>query len=218
MLMPMSVLHPTPAPHPIHTVHRVSISVVGLFLLAFGGLGLTRKLDFLSTHGVVIMGLATNGLLALISVPVAAVLIAAGVRGGPTASNVGVVLGALFVVSGLANLFVLSTAMNMLAFRLSNVVFSVVVGTLLLTLGAYGRITGHLPPDSPYYHPAHDAADVDTRTDAERVTDAMLDEELAEAERAVTHHHATPQQLAGVRRASQHRTAAERRAAWRSGL
>jgi hypothetical protein len=35
---------------------------------------------------------------------------------------------------------------------MSNVAFSVVVGLLLLVLGAYGRITGNLPADDPYAH------------------------------------------------------------------
>jgi hypothetical protein len=36
---------------------------------------------------------------------------------------------------------------------MSNVVFSVAVGLLLLVLGAYGRINGNLPANSPYAHP-----------------------------------------------------------------
>jgi hypothetical protein len=80
----MSILHPTTAHHRIHTVHRVSIAALGVFLLIFGVLGLTERLEFLSSHGAIIMGLSTNGLLAAISVLVAVVLTVAAARGGPT--------------------------------------------------------------------------------------------------------------------------------------
>jgi hypothetical protein len=216
----MSVLHPSSTRHhPIHTVHRVSCAAVGVFLLVFGVLGLTRRLAFLGTHGAIIMGLSSNGLLATVSVATSIVLIGAAARGGPTASTVGVGLGTLFLVSGLANLFVLNSAMNMLAFTLANVVFSLVVGLVLLFFGAYGRITGNLPTDSPYYHsPEHTvsgtAADTVTKTAAERATESMIDQELAEAERAVALHYATTEQQAGVSRASEFRTAEDRRRAW----
>ena len=146
----MSVLHPKPGPHRIHTVHRVAAAVLGTFLLVFGALGLLAGPSLLSTDGAFVMGLTTNGLLSLISLIVGAVLLVAAVRGGPTASAILIVTGAGFLVSGLVNLFVLGTSMNMLAFSLANVVFSLVVGCFLLILGAYGRISGRLPEDNPY--------------------------------------------------------------------
>jgi hypothetical protein len=212
----MSILHPTTAHHRIHTVHRVSIAALGVFLLIFGVLGLTERLEFLSSHGAIIMGLSTNGLLATISVLVAVVLIVAAARGGPTASSVGIVLGVLFLLSGLANLFVLGTETNMLGFRLSNVIFSLVIGMMLLFLGAYGRISGHLPPESPYYRPEREIVDDDWRTAAEKVTDAILDRELAEAERAVALNYASAEQAEGVRRAAASRGQFDRRRAWRT--
>jgi hypothetical protein len=58
--------------------------------------------------------------------------------------------------------------------------------------------------------------DVDGRTPAERVTDRLIDAELAAAERAVALHRATPEQAEGVRRAGAYRTARDRRNAYRS--
>lgn len=146
----MSVLHPKPGPHRIHTVHRVAAAVLGTFLVVFGVLGLLAGPTLLSTEGAFVMGLTTNGLLSLISLIVGAVLLVAAVRGGPAASTILIVTGAGFLVSGLVNMFVLGTSMNMLAFSLANVVFSLVVGCFLLILGAYGRISGRLPEDNPY--------------------------------------------------------------------
>ncbi len=207
----------TASVHPVHTVHRVGIGALGSFLLSFGVLGLIRRLEFSATDGVVVMGLASNGLLAVLSVLVALVLVVAAVRGGPAASSVGIVAGVLFLVSGIAHMFVLDTAMNMLAFQLSNVLFSVVVGMVMLFTGAYGRLTGGLPPDSPYYRDEQrERAYVpDQRTPAERITDQACDRELAEAERAVALRYATAEQAEGVRRAAAFRTAEDRRTAYR---
>lgn len=204
--------------HPVHTVHRVGIGLLGLFLLSFGLLGLSRRIPFATTDGALIMGLRTNGLLAVISVAVALILLAAAGRGGPTASTVGIGFGGLFLISGIANLFVLDTRLNMLGFGPSNVVFSLVVGMALLFTGAYGRISGGLPPDSPYFRgPEGLTVDTDLRTPGERATDELTDAELAEAERAVALHYATPEQAEGVRRAGEHRRPDRRRNAFRSG-
>ena len=122
----------------------------GLGLGAFGVLGFVNRLDMFSTTGRPVLGLSSNGLLSTISVVVAAILIAAGLRGGRTASTVLVVVGAAFVASGLVNTLVLGTPLNLLAFRIPNVVFSFVAGALLLFLGAWGRFTGRLPTTTAF--------------------------------------------------------------------
>ena len=125
----------------------------------------------------------------------AAVLIAAALRGARIASTVMLVIGVLFLVSALANLAVLDSSLNILAFRFSNVVFSVVAGLVLLLLGAYGRVSGHLPPDSPYAHEDGDDDDVDL-TDGQPTTPAEFAAERAmrDAEVAVVQHVATADQ------------------------
>src|SRR3712207_9503839 len=90
------------------------------------------------------------GLLSTISVVMAVVLLVAAARSPRVTSTIMIVAGSLFLLSALVNLAVLRTSVNILAFEVETVVFSVVVGLLLLTLGAYGRISGHLPDDSPY--------------------------------------------------------------------
>ena len=208
---------PVATSHPIHTVHRVGIGGLGLFLLAFGVLGLGRRLPFHTTQGEIVMGLQANGLLAAVSVVVSLVLLGAAAHGAHTASTVGIVLGGLFLISGIANMFVLGTDMNMLAFGLSNVIFSLVVGMGLLFTGGYGRISAHLAPGSPYYHgDGGTEVEIDERTPGEQATDRMIDAELADAERAVALHHATSEQAEGVARAAACRTPRDRRNAFRS--
>jgi hypothetical protein len=65
----------------VFAVQRAGAVTVGLVLLAFGLLCFTRELPFLSSSGERVLGLSANGLLATVSVVVAAVLLGAAVRG-----------------------------------------------------------------------------------------------------------------------------------------
>jgi hypothetical protein len=185
---------------------------IGLVLLAFGLLGATGGVGFLATHGERHLGMSSNGLLSALSLVVAGILLGAAFRGPRTASTVMVVLGVLFLVSALLNLALLRTAWNLLAFRMSNVVFSVAVGLLLLVLGAYGRISGNLPANSPYAHP-HDRAgeppDLPS-TPQEVAAEAAM----REAEIAVVQRYATEEQQRRVQAMSRVRTRADRRRVW----
>ena len=75
--------------------------------------------------------------------------------GGNFASTLNIIFGFLFLLSGFANLAVLDTGVNFLAFRMPNVIFSFVVGLMLLTFGMYGRVGGALPHDNPYWRGRH---------------------------------------------------------------
>ena len=205
----MSMFTPDPAPHRIHTVHRAGAGVLGGFLLVFGLGGLTLGAEFLSTTGPIVMGLSTNGLLATLSLIVGTLLVAASVRGGPMASTVAVGVGGLFLVSGIAGVLVLNTPLNMLAFRMTNVIFSLLVGAALLFVGSYGRFTGRLPASSPYAD-----AGAGPIAPAGYRTDGAVERALAAAERAVARHAATSDQVARVRAAARFRTHEARAAAF----
>jgi uncharacterized protein DUF4383 len=200
----------------VPTVHRVGAMVVAAVIPAFGVLGLVDGLAYFSTDGERIAGLSSNGLLSTISLATAAVLVAAALRGSRIASTVMLVIGVLFLLSALANLAVLETAFNVLAFSMANVIFSIVTGLVLLTLGAYGRISGNLPEDSPYRGegtPAiPDTSQQLPQTPAERAAErAMRDAELA-----VVEHRATEDQRRRVAAMAQVRTRADRREVWMS--
>jgi hypothetical protein len=197
----------------VYAVQRAGAILVALFLLVFGLLGLASGQAFFSTRGQSILGMSSNGLLSTLSVVVAAVLLAAAVRSPRTASTVMLVLGPLFLLSAFVNSIVLGTRLNWLAFEMSNVIFSVVVGLPMLLLGAYGRIGGHLPPDSPYAHPHTDDADVvDERPSTPEEADAEA--AMREAEIAVVQHTATPDQYSRVQAMAQMHHRADRRRVW----
>jgi hypothetical protein len=197
----------------VFAVQRTGAVLVALFLLVFALLGFAGGLDFFSTEGEEILGMSSNGLLSTISVLMALVLLGAAARGPRTASTVMIVAGTLFLLSALVNLAVLRTSFNFLAFEMDNVVFSVGVGLLLLVLGAYGRIGGHLPPDSPYAHPS---AQVDDDEDEFPSTpeEFRVEAAMREAEIAVAEHRASDEQRRRVAAMAPSATRRERREAW----
>jgi hypothetical protein len=135
---------------------------------------------------------------------VGAALVAAALRGGPVASTTMAAVGVLFLFSGLVNLTVLGTSMNLFAFRWSNVVFSLAVGVVLLLSGTYGRVSGGLAADNPYVRARAARAH---RTAASSPSSAPSREanDLAEAETAMFLGHASPAQKALVREDAQQR-------------
>ncbi|MGH3770169.1 MAG: DUF4383 domain-containing protein [Pseudonocardiaceae bacterium] len=192
-------------------MHRIGAAVLGAGLCVFGILGFVDRLTFLAVPGTVVLGLSSNGLLSTISLIVGGVLIGAALRGGRISSTITVGVGLLFLLSGLLNLTVLDTKFNLLAFRLPNVIFSFIAGMLLLFLGAYGRFSGGLPVDNPYYQRRH--RDAPSSRAGEHHRDAETDRWVA-AEVAVAEGHATPQQEQLVREDAQRRANEARRRAW----
>lgn len=144
-----------PQDHRLGRVYRYGAGVMGLLLLVFGTLGLLDELAFFSTSGERVIGLSSNGLLSVISIVAAAVLVAGAVIGGNIASIINLGMGLVFYISGFVNLALLDTQANFLAFRFQNVMFSFAVGVMLMFFGAYGRVSGGLPHDNPYWRARH---------------------------------------------------------------
>jgi hypothetical protein len=140
------------------------------------------------------------------------VLLAAAARVPRSASTVMIILGPLFLLSAFVNAIVLGTRLNWLAFSISNVIFSLGVGLLMLLLGAYGRISGHLPPDSPYAHASTEVDYVDERPHTP--SEAAAEEAMREAEIAVVQHTATPDQSRRVEAMAAVHTRMDRRRVW----
>lgn len=128
---------------------------MGLVLLAFGVLGLIDKIGFFNTGGATVAGLNTNGALSVLSICVGLLLFIGMVIGGNFASTLNMILGIAFILSGFVNLALLETDYNFLAFRIQNVLFSFVVGLMLMVFGMYGRVSGGLPHDNPYWRARH---------------------------------------------------------------
>ncbi|MDQ1038914.1 hypothetical protein QFZ75_005330 [Streptomyces sp. V3I8] len=144
-----------PVDHRLSRFYRIGAGLMGLVLLVFGILGLIDKVGFFDTGGDTVTGLSTNGALSVLSLCVGLLLLAGMVIGGNVASTINMILGVLFILSGFVNLALLDTDLNFLAFRIPNVLFSFVVGVLLMFFGMYGRVGSALPHDNPYWRSRH---------------------------------------------------------------
>ncbi|MEV7724020.1 DUF4383 domain-containing protein [Streptomyces sp. NPDC087917] len=144
-----------PVDHKLSKVYRVGAGLTGLVLLVFGILGLTHRIGFFSVGGDTVMSMNTNGALSVLSILVGLLLLYGMLIGGNLASTMNIVLGLLFIASGFVNLALLDTSLNFLAFRIPNVLFSFVVGVMLMWFGMYGRVGSALPHDNPYWRARH---------------------------------------------------------------
>ena len=202
--------------HRVILVHRIGAVVTAAVLAIFGAVGLAGGLAFFSTAGRPVLGLSSNGLLSAVSLTTAAVLVAAAIRGGRPASTVLIVIGGLFLVSAFVNLALLGTGLNVLAFRLPNVFFSIVAGLVLLLVGAYGRLSGGLPDDNPYrpQTAATEAVALPRQPIPTTRAEMVADRAMAAAEVAVAQGAATPDQARRVDAIGELRTHEDRRRAW----
>ncbi|MET9568030.1 DUF4383 domain-containing protein [Streptomyces virginiae] len=144
-----------PADHKLSQVYRVGAGLTGLLLVVFGILGLVDRIGFFDTGGDTVLALNTNGALSVLSICIGGLLIVGMVVGGTFASTLNIVLGVLFIASGFVNLALLDTELNFLAFKIQNVLFSFVVGVMLMWFGMYGRVGSALPHDNPYWRARH---------------------------------------------------------------
>lgn len=200
-------------------VHRIGALLVAVTIAAFGLLGLAGGLGFFTTTSESVLGLSSNGLLSTVSLITAAVLVAAAVRSGRLVSTVMTVVGVLFLLSGFGHLFVIGSDYNVLAFELPNVFFSFGAGLFLLLLGTYGRVTARLPPDNPYYLAAHEGdptSPYPPEPGPPTAEEAIVDEAMAQAERACAQGYGTVDQRVRVQAMSHVRTPEDRRRVWLS--
>lgn len=202
----------------VDVVHRISAAVLGIGLLVFALLGFISRPPFLSTSGNEVLGMSNNGALSALSVLAGLLLVVGAVLGGKAASTISIGMGAAFLISGFVHLAILNTGWNLFAFRLSNVMFSLIAGLLLLFFGFYGRLSGGLPPDNPYrrQHPMrHHRPDPDEQLRAGESQNYPEDQSMLEAELAMGEGNATPAQETQVRRDHARRQAEEHARAYR---
>ena len=144
-----------PVDHRLSRVYRIGAGLMGLVLVVFGILGLIDEVGWFDTGNDTVAGLNTNGSLSVLSIVVGGLLFIGMLIGGNIASTLNAVLGVAFILSGFVNLALLETDYNFLAFRIQNVLFSFVVGLMLMTFGMYGRVSGGLSHDNPYWQSLH---------------------------------------------------------------
>ncbi|MDT0306047.1 DUF4383 domain-containing protein [Streptomyces sp. DSM 44917] len=150
-----------PVDRRLSRVYRIGAGLMGLGLVIFGVRGVTAGIGMFDTGDESVWGLKTNGALGLLSIVVGLLLFAGMLRGGNVASSLNLLIGVAFVLSGFVNLALLETEANVLNFGMPNVIFSFAVGLVLMTFGMYGRVSGRLPHDNPYWKARNPQADAE---------------------------------------------------------
>lgn len=173
-----------PVDHTLIRVYRIGAGLIGLVLLVFGILGLVNQIGVFDTGSHTTAGLNTNGALSVLSICVGVLLFIGMLIGKNFASTLNMILGVLFILSGFVNLALIDNSFNPLNFRIQNVLFSFVVGLLLMFFGMYGRVSGSLPHDNPYWRARHPRQVEDERRDQ-----AAAEQRAAHAHRAVNSQH-----------------------------
>lgn len=131
-----------PVNHPARPLYRAFSGLVGLYILAFGILGVIKcwGQPLFARDGNWVLGLRTNLAFALVSVLFGAFLLIGASRRGNLGHYMNLTAGIVFMVTGLAMMTVLRTEANFLNFSMSTVIVSLIFGLLLLATGLYDKV------------------------------------------------------------------------------
>jgi Domain of unknown function (DUF4383) len=132
-----------PVNHALRPVYRVATFLIGVYVLIFGIIGVTRNWGepLFGRHGTWVLGLRTNLAFALLSLVMGAAVAGCAIAGRRYGHFPLIVLGWVFVAGGLLNMLVLQTGANILNFSMVNVIASLIFGLICVTAGMYG-LTG----------------------------------------------------------------------------
>jgi hypothetical protein len=131
-----------PVNHPLLRFYRLLAGVAGLYVLAFGILGLieTWGTSLFGREDTWVLGLRTNLAFSLLSVVVGAVVLVGALAGGNADRYINLAGGVIFLLSGMAMMTVLQTDANLLNFTIATCVVSFIIGVVLGTAGLYGKV------------------------------------------------------------------------------
>jgi hypothetical protein len=131
-----------PINHPLRPLYRALAVLTSLFVIVFGIVGFfTTRDGALFEQDTVerVFGLRTNLAFSLLSIVAGAVLLIATVIGRNVDKWVYMIGGIAFMAIGMTELGLLRTDLNYLAFSMSNVVVSFLIGMVLFAAALYGK-------------------------------------------------------------------------------
>lgn len=130
-----------PVNHPLRPLYRTLASLVGVYVLAFGILGVIETWGdpLFSRESTWVLGLRTNLAFALMSVVFGAIIIVGSFTGN-LGHYLNLAIGVIFLVAGLGMMAVMHTELNLLNFSMSTVIVSLIFGLLFLTTGLYDKV------------------------------------------------------------------------------
>jgi len=135
-----------PVNHPLRPLYRAVAGLVGLYLIAYGVVGLIVTADegLFGRDGDRVFGQDGNLFWSIISLLIGAIVLAAAVLGRNRDVFVNTYLGWTLIVIGTFALAFMRTSVNFMDFSISTVIVTYLAGLALLLAGFYGKIA---PPE-----------------------------------------------------------------------
>jgi hypothetical protein len=132
----------TPVNHPARPIYRAIGGLVGLYLVAFGALGIIASAgnDVLAQDDTRVLGQGTNLGHSLLSVLIGVAVVAGTAIGRNLDVMINQWLAYALMVLGLAALAFIQTDANIFNFSIVTVIVTMVLGMVLLMVGMYGKV------------------------------------------------------------------------------
>lgn len=132
-----------PMNHPLNRVYRVAGAAVGVLLVVFAVLAyLANRDDVAGQAGRDVIGLRSNGVLAIILGLLGLMALFGALVGANRASTSNLVVGALLLLIGTIGLCTIRSPANILGIHVRTVIAMYIVGIVAATCGLYGRVSG----------------------------------------------------------------------------
>jgi multisubunit Na+/H+ antiporter MnhC subunit len=131
-----------PVNHPLRPLYRVIAALAGLYLIAFGVIGIivTSGNGLFGQPDERVLGQGANMFWCIVSLIIGAVVLAVTVIGRNLDTEVNKVIGWALVVIGTYELAVSRTDANFLKFTISTVIVTYIVGLALIMAGYYTKV------------------------------------------------------------------------------
>ena len=132
-----------PINHHLQPLYRTLAGAAGLYVLAFGVVGLLRTsgLDLFAQDGLpTVLGLRANRAFAILSLVVGIVLVVGAVIGRSIDMWINLISSVVFLTAGMAMMALLETDLNFLGFTVTTCIVSFIIGLILGLAGLYGTV------------------------------------------------------------------------------
>jgi hypothetical protein len=131
-----------PVNHRLRPWYRLLAAVAGIYVLAFGIIGVIRTGGDPLFHrgGDEVFGLKSNLAFAILSIVAGVVILLGALLGRNIDHYINLICGSVFLVAGMLMMGLLQTSANFLNFQMATCVVSFVIGTVLFIAGLYGRV------------------------------------------------------------------------------
>lgn len=138
----MSAMSHIPVNHPLRPLYRAAAVLAGLYVLAFGAIGLavTNGTELFAQGDTEALGLRTNLAFSVLSVVVGATILGATAIGRNVDRAVYLACGLVFLFAGTVMMMLIHTDSNLLNFSIGTCVVSYVIGMVLLAAGLYAKV------------------------------------------------------------------------------